>query len=304
MLRWIAIVFASASLLSPSYGMLYYNLGNGANTTDPGTGVPFDSVGKVTTSDGSGISGSAIYLGDGYVLTANHVTTNATYGYVTFGSTVYQMDTVAFSGSMTIQVEPGVDMKIMKLTTTPTVSAVNLLSTPTEQVASATLVSWGNGRDASVPLGSTTVNWGNSTTSAHRWGTNVIKFAQSISYDGYTEDILGTILGGPAPTYIPSGVGDGEASVVLNDSGSGLFQQIGGTWYLVGLTVVTETAGSSTFGNDQTTLPRGDADFFVRISSYEDSIMAIIPEPSAAALLGLTAVSFGLVSRRARQSGS
>ena len=124
MLRWIAIFLASASLLAPSYGMLYYNLGNGANTTDPGTGVPFDSVGKVTTSDGSGISGSAVYLGDGYVLTANHVTTDSNYKYVTFGSTVYEVDTMAFSGSMSIQVEPGVDMKIMKLTTTPTVSAV------------------------------------------------------------------------------------------------------------------------------------------------------------------------------------
>ena len=302
MLRWIGLVFVSAALVAPSQAMLYYNNGNATNLTDPGTGVPFDSVGKVTTSNGSGISGSAIYLGNGYVLTANHVTTDATYRYVTFGSTVYEVDTAAFSGSMSKQVESGVDMKVLKLTSLPTVAAVSLLSSPIEQISAATLVSWGNGRDASVPLGTSTVNWGDETTSAHRWGINVPKFVDSISYDSYTEDVIGTILGGPSPTYTPPGVGNDEAAVTLNDSGSGLFQQIAGTWYLIGLTVTTETFGSSTFGNDQSSGIRGDADYFVRISSYDDAIMAVIPEPSIASLLGLTVFTLTLASRRGRQA--
>mgnify|MGYP001170042750 CR=1 FL=1 len=305
MARWMVIALTLAALVAPGNAMLYYNLGNAANTTDPGTGVPFDSVGKITTADGSGISGSAIYLGGGYVLTAHHVTTNATFSHVTFGSTVYQVDMTAFSGSMSIQVEPGVDMKILKLTTAPDIAPVNLLSAPIENFSeAATLVGWGNGRDPSAALGETVVPWGNTTTSAHRWGLNVPRFTETLSYDSYScVDLIITILGGPAPTYDPPGVGDAEAALAVYDSGGGLFQEINGTWYLVGLAVATDINGVSTFGDDQPFVEsQGDFNYFVRISSYYDSILAIIPEPSTATLLGMTLFSAALVFGRGRRN--
>ena len=45
---------------------------NGDHTVDPATGVPWDNVLKTT-----GTSGSAVYLGGGWVITANHVFNDA-----------------------------------------------------------------------------------------------------------------------------------------------------------------------------------------------------------------------------------
>jgi len=285
-------------------GMIFYNLGNSSNTTDPGTGVPWSSVAKVTNSAGTSIKGSAVYLGNGYMLTANHVDTASTQ-YVTFdGTTTLQIDQTFFSGSATMQVAPGVDMKIFKLTTNPAITAATLLTTPTEQVASATLVGWGVGRNASSPVGSgTAVNWGGDTSAAKRWGVNAPKVVGNVSYiDGpnaYSYDGIYTFLGGSGPSFDPDGLGDSEAAVTAYDSGSGLFQFIGGTWYLIGLTTVAEVNGVSTFGNDQTSDPRGDANAFVRISSYDTQIMSIIvPEPGTFTLLALGAVMLLWATRR------
>ncbi len=59
-----------------SRALVFWNLDNSANQTDPGTGVPWDSVARVAGTNLSlaNTTGSAIYLGNGYMLTANHVT--------------------------------------------------------------------------------------------------------------------------------------------------------------------------------------------------------------------------------------
>ena len=286
----------------PASAIVFWNLGNEANQTDPGTGVPWNSVAKIYDPSNNAISGSAVYLGNGYLLTANHVyvgpnfdTNN--YSRVSFDNiNSYIID--PFFGNYGTQVAPGVDMKVIKLTLDPSgVNAVTLMTAPDELIAPATLVGWGKGRDPAVPLASTNVTWGDDATATKRWGLNEPKFAGSAPYD-----YLGAIAGASGPGFVPGGLGDAEASVALYDSGSGLFQEINNVWYLIGITTSTDDGGSTDFGVDSVeSAERGDRDFFARISSYDEQITALVPEPSTASLLvisGVAAAAFALHRRR------
>ncbi len=280
---WLGVHSAGAVIL--------FGLGNSANQTDPGTGVPFSGVGMLSDAGLANPMGSAIYLGGGYMLTANHVGMKP---YVTFdGSTFYQRD-LSFSP---VQVAANVDMQIFRLTTLPTVAAANVYTGASEQIAPATQIGWGLGRDPTVPVDSLAVAWGDTSTIAKRWGLNtplgLVTLSTGVgSYAGFY-----TVLG--SETGSPAGLGASEAAATLDDSGSGLFQQIGGTWYLIGLTVGVDTFGTSTFGNDQSANPNGDGNYFVRVGTYSSQIVSIIPEPSAA---GLLAGGIGVLFRRRRIS--
>lgn len=280
----------------PASAIVFWNLGNDANQTDPGNGVPWNSVAKVVNSENSTLSGSAVYLGNGFLLTANHVTVNSNFSQVTFDNTNFFSIDPSF-GTYGTQVAPGVDMKVIKLTLNPAgVNAVTLLAAPAELIAPATLISWGQGRTPSVPLASTNVTWGDDSTSTKRWGLNEPKFLGSVPYD-----YLGTIAGASGPGFVPGGLGDAEASVALYDSGSGLFQEIDSTWYLIGITTSTDDGGSTDFGIDSSlSAQRGDRDFFARISSYDEQITALVPEPSIVSLLALSAAAAMFSLRRRR----
>lgn len=268
--------------LSSTQAMILFNGDNTVNLTDPGTGAPWESVGKITTVNGTGVVGSAVYLGNGYVLTANHVTVDSTYNFVTFdGTTIYEIDS-------TQQVAAGVDLKVVKLKTLPTVAAVNLLTTATESSGAGTLVGWGVGRGSEAP-GAASVTWGNDSTSFKRWGLNAPADTLTLTYPGYSYEVLRSVAGGndgAGLLYNPDGLGNDEAALTLYDSGSAMFQQISSTWYLVGVGTAVELSNTSLFGNDSTSgVGKGHANYFARISSYDVPILAAIPEPESTALI-------------------
>jgi hypothetical protein len=262
----------------PAGAMILFGLDNSANQTDPGTGVPFSSVGLVTNAGQANPMGSAIHLGGGYMLTANHVIMQP---YVTFdGVTYYERDL----GFLPTQVAANVDMKVFRLTSTPIVAAVNLYTGASEEVAAATQVGWGVGRNPATPITTLVVPWGDYSTIDKRWGVNELLDAPTISYDSYTYDGLRTVLGSESGS--PAGLGASEAALTLIDSGSGMFQEIGGVWYLIGLGTSVETNNSSTFGDDAVDgAGAGNENYFVRVGSYASGIQGLVPEPSAGLLL-------------------
>lgn len=284
---WCGSLVCFFVLVQPAGAMILFGLDNSANQSDPGTGVPFESVGLLSNAEIAAISGSTVHLGDGYMLTANHV---GMASYVIFdGTTFYERDL----SYIPTQVAPGVDMKIFKLNSTPTVGAASLYTGTAETGNAATQVGWGFGRVPTIPVNSLSVSWGDSSTVAKRWGLNTPLEAGGISYPGYSYGALITYAGSGEGS--PPGLGPNEAASADKDSGSALFQEFSGIWYLVGLTTVVETADSSTFGNDAVDSSespdplRGDANGFVRISTYQSAILASIPEPTTAmCLLGST----------------
>lgn len=264
--------------------IILLGLDNSANQTDPGTGVPFDAVARVSNALSGSIGGSAVHLGNGWMITANHIGAIA---YTTFdGSTFYNRDV-----SVLPQRIGTTDMKLFRLETTPTVGAARIYSGTSENTGPATLIGWGRGRDPNVPVNSTTVNWSNSlSTSAKRWGLNrpatIINDSYTHSLINYEQESILTVLGDST-----TGLGANEAAAITHDSGSGMFQQISGEWYMIGLATRVEVANVSTFGDDNiASLDRGDVNFFIRMGTYEDDIMAIVPEPSTTVVTGLFAV--------------
>jgi len=316
-MKLIAALAALVLMAGAASGMVFWNLDNSANQSDPVTGVPWGSIAAVSNSTGSLRSGSAIYLGDGYMLTANHVTMDGTYASVTFnGSDFFAIDDTFKSGSRTAgkQVASGqvgvvLDMAVFKLKTIPGgVQSVTLLSTPTEEIASATMVGWGVGRAAGEALEDTVVSWGNETTSAKRWGVNTPLDSLSIGYSGYSFNAIRTVAGGSGASFDPEGLGNAETAATLLDSGSGLFQELGGTWYLIGLTNTVDQQGggsTSTFEDDKTSgAGRGDGNYFTRISDYDTQILATIPEPATVALLGAALCMAQFIRGRRRKTTS
>lgn len=85
---WRAL-FVLTFCTMPAQAIILLGLGNSDNLTDPGSGAPFASVARLSNGLGT-IGGSGIYLGNGYILTANHV---GPFSSVTFdGVTTYTHD--------------------------------------------------------------------------------------------------------------------------------------------------------------------------------------------------------------------
>ena len=278
-------------LAHSTHAIILVGGGNLVNTTDPGSGAPWDEVARVTNSSGThSTSGSAIHVGGGYMLTANHV--SLAQGYVSFdGSTTYQI-----AGGSSVQIVSGadvVDLKLFQITDNPGTSGVNLFPELAKGLeanfGAATHIGWGighNSADASNPW-----DWGNPSTSEKRWGVNVFEGATSLTYTigGLDYDFESLY------TASDSDATSNEAAATLYDSGSGLFIKDGADqWFLAGTIVTVSTNGSSTFAADNT----ADLNFAVRIAEYSDEIAALmtaplaVPEPAVFSfLLGLVAMT-------------
>ena len=288
--RLAYFIFAAFGLIAtcmPVSALILYGLDNNSNTSDPGTGAPWDHVAKISDSTGGSIEGSGVYLGNGYMLTANHVSLRS---HITFDdNTFYEIDNT-FTAQ---QVAPDVDMKVFKLLDNPGLQGVNLNNSSNEVGNQAMIVGWGVGGSGT----GSTISWGNGTE-AKRWGTNTVLSSDS---DAFGFDSLVTVLGDDE--------GNNEAAVTSRDSGGALFQEIDSIWYLSGIATNVEfQAGenTSTFGADTTSdfnplNPRGDKNYFVRISTYESDILMAIPEPASFAItLGVCTILFLIVRRRRR----
>jgi hypothetical protein len=300
----LAVCLFSIICAAPPHAeaLILWNGDNSANRSDPGGGLPWDSVGRVAGTDLSLVSstGSAIYLGNGFMLTANHVTLGSSQRVTFDGVNSFAVDMTFNGGNGSKQVAAGVDLKIFKLQSNPTVSAVSLDSSG-GYIQNATLVGYGVGRGATA-IGTSPVAWGALDTVAKRWGINVPLELGTISYDSYTYTALLSAAG--SSTATPPGVGDNEASLSLIDSGSAMFQNISGTWYLVGVgTTVDQQAGGSTttFARDSLSgSTKGDTNYHVSVATYRSNILAIIPEPGTAplAIAGAALLLFPAFSMR------
>lgn len=302
--RITAAILACSSLAfatSESAAIILYGKDNDGNQAAPASGAPWDYVARLTNSDGSQVGSSAVYLGWGYMLTADHV---ANRSHVTFDGTTNW----AVQAGSTQQVGENADLKIFRLSEDPALAPLMLYEDAVEsgdldQVS--TLVGWGVGRDPLTSPGTNDVPWGTNATRSKRWGTNTTDGSlETFSPgDGRTTEAL--------VTFLDNDAGADEAAATLHDSGSALFQFFDDTWYLSGIAIgVTQKVGDSEQNHSRFgaglggILHSGDENYFARIATYSDDINAVIPEPSTwAVFAGVCALGFTSLIRRRKRVG-
>ncbi|MCX6935096.1 MAG: hypothetical protein NTZ01_02740, partial [Verrucomicrobia bacterium] len=84
------VFLAVFSLLNSAHAIVFFSQGNDYNLTNPGGSLPWDNVVQIRSSTGP--TGSWVYLGNGYVLTAGHV---GPVDNVRIGSTDFALDPAA-----------------------------------------------------------------------------------------------------------------------------------------------------------------------------------------------------------------
>jgi hypothetical protein len=287
-LKKIAQIVAAGAMLAglplPLSALILYTGDNSANRTAPANGAPFEQVGSVFLgAPTSGGNGTAIHLRGKYFLTANHVGVSSRS--VTFdGETYYKIDTAFTSVKITTGTDT-VDMKVCKLAEDPGLDDLVLNTNTTSDRSSSTtsvMVGYGKGRSTTLEDQTGTDRtwvWGTAATTAKRWGTNSVEGALSVAnIEDYNYNYDGLAIN------VNSGAGDNEAALANADSGSALFQYIGGQWVLSGLATLVSVDGSSTFGSTSGLGPfatfSGDSNYYVRISSYAAQIEAALPDLS------------------------
>ena len=251
--------------------IILYSGDNSANLTAPDTARTdiFNSVAKITNSDGTGIVGSAVHIKGKYLLTAEHVlyknvTPRRTH--VTLDGTTYWAIDLNF---LPIQIGTA-DLVLFKINEDPNLPETTLYSSTNERFKTGTLIGWGYGRDtnqANQTNPPRTWNWGDGTTIAKRWGTNRVELTGNATIGGNTYNYL--------QTRLDANQGNNEAAFAYYDSGSGLFISNSGSWELAGLTTAVTTFNSSKFASSSNS---PDLNYFVRISQYRQSILNNIPD--------------------------
>ncbi len=310
--------FASAVIVAGNYANTSdANVNTSPPTDDPG----FYSVGSVGTA-------SAIYLGtdgqgNGWVLSADHVTLGNTTFNFPDRTNPNQIDSATYnivpnSGILlTNPSGPGAgqtsDLILYKID--PASSPYGLPNLPRLDISTsapslgATVTGIGRGVDRGSSITYWDSNWATTTqqnasyagyalgsTHTMRWGDNNVAAVNVDVNVGSTQN----------PVYVSSfwtqfdrnGTAN-EFSATTGDSGGGVFEKVGGQWYLSGMIDAVTLAASNQPGTDAVF---GTSTVIADLSVYGSQIRAIVPEPGSLvlAVAGLSAWMLSVAFRRHR----
>ncbi len=252
-------------LALPGHGVLI-DSGNGSgNTSAP----PDDPGWAYAATVVSGLS--AVYLGNGWILTADHVIFNN----VIVGGVAY----LAVPGSrVTIMHDATTpaDLAVWRLTPKPALPLLALRASPPAIASEAILVGNGLNRGAATSwMGIGGYWWGAGSTL--RWGTNRIA---STGFDtvisprktrSFSTDFSAPPPGGPDPRC-SAGSACPESQAASGDSGGAVFLKNGSAWELAG---IMHSIGAYT-GQPLSTALYGNPTYSADLSYYRSQILAIV----------------------------
>ena len=284
--RWVAGMALAVAGVSarPVRGVVIDRVNAGsANTTAPADDPGWNNVGAIWI-------GGGVYLGYGWVLTANHIGSGAgiTLGGVTYTmapGSGHQLTNAGASGKSTLT-----DLYMFQLKgALPNLPAIRIASIAPANGDTVTMIGRGSLQEANrtfwnVNKSSTRWVWTETTQApadysgfetigggTMRWGTNVIDYNDWF-LDGYDFFGLGTTFDG--------GVSGSEAQVVVGDSGGAVFVKQAGEWSLAGI-IISQGDFPQQPGRSYTAV-YGGGSYFADLSYYRPQIMALaVPEPAA-----------------------
>lgn len=233
------VILLTLSCASPARALIVYenstSIDNTFNTTAPTSGAPWTYVAQVGTPPAS-----AVYLGNGFVLTADHINPHGLP--IKLGSSIYQTINTFGTPFQGVQIRTGgatIDLRLFKISSPPTLPAIALPSkTFVDTGKSVTMIGSGLGKGA-ILIESGKSGWLVSTdnsTRVLRWGLNYTDATYTtITYNAWSYPAL-VLPFDPSPARSNEGYG------TTGDSGGGIFQKSGTTWYLTGtITTVSNT---------------------------------------------------------------
>ena len=230
-----------------------------ANTNAPADGSPWDSMGHVSAPlpfVGSGYGG--IYLGAGWVLTAQHAAAGDTW----FGNTLFPWD--GTSVRMTNSNGTGTDMQMFHLRALPPLPRMPLTTTTPAANAQVDMIGYGFiGGSAQTTIG-TNIGFHLSANQYKSWGNNRATGGTVLVTDDYGNiTSLATVFNAP-----PSQTSD-ECQAEAGDSGGGVFEKNGSTWQLVGMMygIDAQVSGAAVYN---------DVTYSADIRTYRTQIAAVI----------------------------
>ena len=261
MLRMLALLLSALLLGNVPAQAVILAAGDGTqNTTAP---PPLDDPGWANLGIRGGLS--AVYLGNRWVVTADHVGI----GSVTFGGVSYDAipgTTVSFTTA------PGqlADLIVFKLRADPGLPALAIASAPPPIGKAVVMI--GKGRNRGQWNGTDGWLWGAGT--AMRWGTNLVGSAPAnVTIGSKVSRAFATDFTSSPPPQVTAN----EAQAAEGDSGGGLFFKPlnGSNWELGGLLFAILTRD-----NPPTSAYYGDLTYAVDLSFYRSAILAVTTRPA------------------------
>ncbi|MBI83274.1 MAG: hypothetical protein CMJ81_08775 [Planctomycetaceae bacterium] len=246
--------------------------------TTPANGAPWDHVGNIV-----GANGSAVYLGNGWAITAKHVGVTGN----------FELNGTTYTSSGPSVELAGVDMELFQLDTLPPESGVRLRETPVTTGEQITLIGYGFNRNSGeIPLtidGFLADGYERATTNLKTWGTNQVT-AVNLLFPaigtGFTAD-----FDDPHPGLNNAGADSDEAIATLGDSGSAAFTFDGLQWELAGLTVTASSINQANTNYVFYSQPNLESiTGFLAIDNQRTTIQVTIPEPASACLMLLAVI--------------
>lgn len=280
MMRFLALACCAwgASGLGTSWGVVVSSPYDAPTLVAPASDPGWANVARLSNA-------SSVYLGNGWMITANHV-----------GQTSVKFDDGrvfnVVPGSQTTLSDPtgfatgSPDLRMFRLLDDPGLPSITVASNRPANGANVIMIGYGVNRDK-TPLGwevsgttlassvwkpvtlphASAIGFNLLTSSQKRWGANQISandtFANNTLVFPTVFHDYGSILSGQA---------------TVGDSGGGVFSQVGGQWQLVGIMDSVLPIANQ----PSNTVVYGQSTYSVDIAYYSSQILAILGRPQAA----------------------
>jgi hypothetical protein len=237
-------------------------------------------------------NGSSVYLGNRWMITANHVDTS------TIGNTSVQFtdgrsfNTVVGSGIQLSNKGVFADLKMFRLTADPGLPALPVATAEPSVGSKVTMIGAGENRfsnefgfsiDASLNLIQTPLISASlrgfvldSSSFFMRWGTSTVQGLNSVSQNPTTLTFN---------TQFHSTGNPFEGQAVPGDSGGGTFQFVNGSWQLAG--IIVDRGFSTSANNNNNVVIFGDTSISADLFEYRTQIESILNNPSDVDMSGL-----------------